>query len=44
MKRIGLKGKHTKSKIFRDSIKYLEIMVDMYGLRSDPVAVEAVLT
>ena len=39
MKRAGL-----KCEILRDSIKYLERMVDRHGVRPDPEAVEAVLT
>ena len=44
MKRAGLKCKPSKSEILRDSIKYLERMVDRHGVRPDPEAVEAVLT
>ena len=44
MKRAGLKCKPSKCEIFRDSIKYLERMVDKHGVRPDPKAVEAVLT
>ena len=44
MKRAGLKCKPSKCEIFRDSIKYLGRMVDRYGVRPDPEAVEAVLT
>ena len=44
MKRAGLKCKQSKCKTLRDSIKYLGRMVDMHGVRSDPEAVEAVLT
>ena len=44
MKREGLKCKPSKCEILRDSIKYLGRMVDRYGVRPDPEAVEAVLT
>ena len=44
MKRAGLKCKPSKCEIHRDSIKYLGRMVDRRGVRSDPEAVEAVLT
>ena len=44
MKRVGLKCKPSKCEILRDSINYLGRMVDRYGVRSDPEAVEAVLT
>ena len=44
MKRAGLKCKPSKCEILRDSIKYLGRMVDRYGVRPDPEAVEAVLT
>ena len=44
MKRAGLKRKPSKCEILRDSIKYLERMVDRHGMRPDPEAVEAVLT
>ena len=44
MKRAGLKCKPSKCKILRDSIKYLGRIVDRHGVRSDPEAVEAVLT
>ena len=44
MKRAGLKCKPSKCEILRDSIKYLGRMVDRHGVRSDPEAVEAVLT
>ena len=44
MKRSGLKYKPSKCEILKDSIKYLGRMVDRYGIRSDPDAVEAVLT
>ena len=44
MKRAGLKRKPSKCEILRDSIKYLGRMVDRYGVRPDPEAVEAVLT
>ena len=43
MKRAGLKCKPSKCKI-GDSIKYLGRIVDRHGVRSDPEAVEAVLT
>ena len=39
-----LKCKSSKSEILRNSIKYLERMVDKHGLRPDPDAVEAVIT
>ena len=44
MKRAGLKSKPSKCEILRDSIKYLERMVDRHGKRPDTEAVEAVLT
>ena len=44
MKRAGLKCKPLKCEILRDSIKYLGRMVDRHGVRTDPEAVEAVLT
>ena len=44
MKTAGLKCKPSKCEILRNSIKYLGRMVDMHGVRSDPEAVEAVLT
>ena len=44
MKRAGLKCKPSKCENLRDSIKYLERMVDRHGVRLDPEAVEAVLT
>ena len=44
MKRAGLKCKPSKCEILRDSIKYLERMVDRHGVRPDSEAVEAVLT
>ena len=43
-KRAGLKCKPSKCEILRDSIKYLGRMVDRYGVRPDPEAVEDVLT
>ena len=44
MKQAGLKCKLSKCEILRDSIKYLGRLVDKHGVRSDPDAVEAVLT
>ena len=44
MKRAGLKCKPSKCEILTDSIKYLGRIVDKYGIRPDPDAVEAVLT
>ena len=44
MKRSGLKCKPSKCEILKDSIKYLDRMVDRHGIRPDPDAVEAVLT
>ena len=44
MKRAGLKCKPSKCEILSDSIKYLGRMVDRHRVRSDPEAVEAVLT
>ena len=44
MKQAGLKCKSSKCEILRDSIKYLGRLVDKHGIRSDPEAVEAVLT
>ena len=44
MKRAGLKCKPSMCEILKDSIKYLERMVDKHGIRPDPDAVEAVLT
>ena len=44
MKRAGLKCKPSKCEKFRDSIKYMGIMVERHGVRPDPEAVEAVLT
>ena len=44
MKRSGLNCKPSKCEILKDSIKYLERMVDRHGIRPDPDAVEAVLT
>ena len=44
MKRAGLKCKPPKCEVLRDSIKYLERMVDGHGVMPDPDAVEAVLT
>ncbi|XP_063729159.1 uncharacterized protein LOC134856806 [Symsagittifera roscoffensis] len=44
MKRSGLKCKPSKCEIVKDSIKYLGRMVDRHGIRSNPDAVEAVLT
>ena len=44
MKREGLKCKPLTCEILKGSINYLGRMVDKYGLRPDPDAVEAVLT
>ena len=44
MKRAGLKRKPSKFEILTDSIKYLGRIVDKYGIRPDPDAVEVVLT
>ena len=44
IKRAGLKRKPSKYEILRDSIKYLGRMVHRHGVRTDPEAVEAVLT
>ena len=44
IKRAELKCKPSKCEILKESIKYLERMVDKYGIRPDPDAVEAVLT
>ena len=44
MKRSGLKCKPSKCEILKDSIKYLDRMVDRHGIRPDPDAVETVLT
>ena len=44
MKQAGLKCKPSKCEILRDSIKYVGRLVDKHGVRSDPEAVEAVLT
>ena len=44
MKQTGLKCKPSKCENLRDSIKYLIRLVDKHGVRSDPKAVEAVLT
>ena len=44
MKRAGLKCKPSKCEILKGSIKYLRRMVDKHGIRTDPDAVEAVLT
>ena len=44
MKRKGLNCKPSKCEILKDSIKLLGRMVDKYGIRPDPDAVEAVLT
>ena len=44
MKQAGLKCKPSKCEILRDSIKYLGRLVDKYGVRPDPEAVEALLT
>ena len=44
MKRAGLKCKPSKCEILKGSINYLGRMVDNYGLRPDPDAVEAMLT
>ena len=43
-KSAGLKCKPSKCEILKDSIKYLGRMVDKHGIRSDPDAVEAILT
>ena len=44
MKKVELKCKPSKCEILRDSIKYLGRMVDRYGVRPDPEAMEAGLT
>ncbi|XP_063724214.1 uncharacterized protein LOC134851868 [Symsagittifera roscoffensis] len=44
MKQAGLKCKHSKCEIPRDSIKYLGRLVDKHGVRPDPEVVEAVPT
>ena len=44
MKRAGLKCKPSKCEILRYSLKYLGRLVARHGVRSDPEAVEAVLT
>ena len=44
VKRAGLKCKSSKYEIPRDSTKYLGRMVDRHDVRSDPDAVEALLT
>ena len=44
MKQAGLKSKPSKCEILRDSINYLGRLMDKHGVRSDPEAVEAVLT
>ena len=44
MKRSGLKCKPSKCEILKDTIKNLGRIVDRHGIRSDPDAVEAVLT
>ena len=44
MKQAGLKCKPSNCEILRDSIKYLDRLVDKHGVRPDPEAVEAVLT
>ena len=44
MKRAGLKHKSSKCEILKASIKYPGRMVDKYGIRPDPDAVEAVPT
>ena len=44
MKIAGLKCKSSKREIHRESRKYLPRMVDKQGVRTDPDAVEAVLT
>ena len=40
MKRAGLKCKFSKCEILRDSINYLERMVDRHGVRPDPEVVK----
>ena len=42
MKRAGLKCKPSKREILKDSIRYIGRMVDNYGIRADPDALEAV--
>ena len=42
--RSGLKCEPSKCEILMDSIKYLGRMVDKHGIRSEPDAVEAILT
>ena len=44
MKQAGLKCKPSKCEILADSIKCLGRLADKQGVRSDPEAVEAVLT
>ena len=44
MKRSGLKCEPSKCEILKDSIKCLGRMVDKHGIRSDPDALEAILT
>ena len=44
MKHAGLKCKHSKREILRESIKYLGRLVDKHGIKRDPEAVEALLT
>ena len=44
MKQVGLKCKPSKCGVLRESIKYLDRLVDKNGIRPDPEAVEAVLT
>ena len=44
IKKAGLKCNSSRGRILRDSIKYLGRLVDKNGVRSDPEAVEAVLT
>ena len=44
MKQAGLKCNFSKCEILRDSIKYLDRLVDKHGVRPDPETVEAVLT
>ena len=43
MRRAGLKCKHSKCSILKDSTKYLGRRVERHGIRPDPDAVEAVL-
>ena len=44
MKKAGLRCKPSKCEILRDSLKFLGRLVDKHGVRSDPEAVEVVLT